>query len=83
MNTLRKLFGPSKAEIWRQLCAATGADYVPGGFWKGDKVQAAHGEWTITLDTYAVSTGKVVVHFTRLRAPYVNPDRFRFTISFH
>jgi len=80
MNTLRKMFGPSKEEIWRQLCAATGADYVQGGFWKGDKVQAAHGEWTITLDTYVVSTGKVVMHFTRLRAPYVNPDRFRFTI---
>ena len=43
-------------------------------------MQATHGEWTITLDTYAVSTGKVVMHFTRLRAPYVNPDRFRFTI---
>ncbi len=57
-----------------------GADYVQGGFWKGDKVQAAHGEWTITLDTYAVSTGKMVMHFTRLRAPYVNPARFRFTI---
>lgn len=80
MNTLRKMFGPSKEEIWRQLCAATGADYVEGGFWKGDKVQASHGEWTITLDTYAVSNGKVVMHFTRLRAPYVNPDRFRFTI---
>ena len=74
------MFGPSKEEIWRQLCAAMGADYVQGGFWKGDKVQAEHGEWTITLDTYAVSTGKVVMHFTRLRAPYVNPDRFRFTI---
>jgi len=80
MNTLRKLFGPSKEEIWRQLCAATGADYISGGFWKGDKVQVAHGEWTITLDTYAVSTGKTVMVFTRLRAPYVNPDRFRFTI---
>lgn len=80
MNTLRKLFGPSKEEIWRQLCAATGADYVQGGFWKGDKVHIAHGEWTITLDTYAVSNGKAVIHFTRLRAPYVNPDRFRFTI---
>ena len=74
------MFGPSKEEIWRQLCAATGADYVQGGFWKGDKAQVAHGEWTITLDTYAVSTGKVVMFFTRLRAPYVNPDRFRFTI---
>src|ERR1044072_982235 len=74
------MFGPSKEEIWRQLCAATGADYVQGGFWKGDKVQATHGEWTITLDTYAVSTGKTVVVFTRLRAPYVNADHFRFTI---
>ena len=80
MNTLRKMFGPSKEEIWRQLCAATGADYIQGGFWKGDKVQAAHEEWTITLDTYAVSTGKITMVFTRLRAPYVNPELFRFTI---
>ncbi len=83
MNALRKLFGPSKEEVWRQLCAATGAEYVQGGFWKGDKVQAAHGEWTITLDTFAVSTGKTVMHFTRLRAPYVNPDGFRFTVYRH
>lgn len=80
MNTLRKLFGPSKAEIWRQLCAETGADYVQGGFWKGDKVRATHDEWTITLDTYAVSNGKTTMVYTRLRAPYINPDRFRFTI---
>jgi hypothetical protein len=80
MNPPRKWFGPSKTEVWRQLCSETGADYVEGGFWKRDKVVATHGEWTITLDTYVVSTGKVVVHFTRLRAPYVNPDGFRFTI---
>ena len=80
MNTLRKLFGPSRAEIWRQLCTEIGADFVPGRFWKGDKAQATHGEWTITLDTYAVSTGKSTTFFTRLRAPYVNPDHFRFTI---
>ena len=80
MNTLRKLFGPSRAAIWRQLCTEIGAAYTPGGFWKGDKVQATHEEWTITLDTYAVSTGKTTMVFTRLRAPYVNPDHFRFTI---
>jgi len=74
------MFGPSKEEIWRQLCAETGADYVQGGFWKGDKVQATHDEWTITLDSYAVSTGKTTMVFTRLRAPYINPDHFRFTI---
>lgn len=80
MNTLRKWFGPSREEIWRQLSTETGADYVRGGFWKGDKVQAAHGEWTITLDAFAVSNGKTTHVYTRLRAPYVNPDSFRFTI---
>lgn len=80
MSLRRKWFGPSKKEIWQKLCGETGAAYVPGSFWKGDKVQAQHDEWTITLDTYTVSTGKTVVVFTRLRAPYVNPDGFRFTI---
>jgi hypothetical protein len=75
MNALGKWFGPSKKEIWHQLCTETGADYIPGGFWKGEKVQATHNEWTITLDTYAVSTGKTTIVFTRLRAPYVNPER--------
>jgi len=34
----------------------------------------------MTLDTYAVSTGKTTIVFTRMRAPYVNPDGFRFTV---
>ncbi len=80
MGTWRKVFGPSKQEIWRQLTTEMEAQYVPGGFWNGDKVQAIHGEWTVTLDTFAVSTGKVVIVFTRMRAPYVNPEGFRFTV---
>jgi len=80
MSFLRKLFGPSKDEIWQQFCAQTGGSIVDGGFWKGSKVEARHGEWTVTLDTYTVSTGKSSITFTRMRAPYVNPDGFRFTI---
>jgi hypothetical protein len=80
MSILRQLFGPSKEEIWRHLCSEIGGNYVDGSLWKGDKVQAAHGEWTITLDTYVVSSGKTTIAYTRLRAPYVNPDGFRFTI---
>jgi hypothetical protein len=80
MSALRKWFGPSKEEVWRKLCSETGARYVDAGFWKGQKVTAAHGPWTIILDTYAVSTGKVTMVFTRLRAPYINPDGFRFTV---
>ncbi len=80
MALLRTIFGPSREEIWRQLCAATGFSYVDGGFWKSDKVEATHGQWTITLDLYVVSTGKSSVTYTRMRAPYVNPDGFRFTV---
>jgi hypothetical protein len=74
------MFGPSRKEIWRQLSEEISARYVKGTFWKGDKVQATHDEWIVTLDTYAVSTGKVVIIFTRMRAPYANPGGFRFTV---
>ena len=45
-------FGPSKDEVWRQLSEEIGAEFVEGGFWKGSKVQAHVGPWTVTLDTY-------------------------------
>jgi hypothetical protein len=80
MNPLRRLFGPSRAEVWRQLSSEVEGHYVSGGFWKGDKVHVTHGEWTLTLDTYAVSTGNVTIVYTRMRAPYVNADGFRFSI---
>ena len=80
MGLLRRMFGPSKKEIWRQLSEEMQATFVDGGVWKADRVEATHGEWIVTLDTYTVSTGKSVVIFTRMRAPYVNPDGFRFTI---
>jgi hypothetical protein len=81
LSVLRPWFGPSREEIWRQLCREIGAEFVDGGTWKGDRVRARHGEWTITLDTFAVHTGKATMVFTRLRAPYVNPDHFRFSIT--
>jgi len=74
------LFGPSREEIWRQLSQETGAELIEGGFWKSDKVQARHGSWTVTLDTYTVSTGHSHVTYTRLRAPFVSRGGFSFTI---
>ncbi len=80
MSLLRQWFGPSKEEIWRQFCAQTGARFVDGGFWLPDKVEARHEHWTVTLDTHTVSTGKTSLTFTRIRAPYLNPDGFTFDI---
>jgi hypothetical protein len=70
------LFGRKKDEVWCQLCQETGAEFIRAGCRKGSKVQAHVGPWTITLDTYTVSE----VPYTRMRAPYLNPEGFRFTI---
>lgn len=81
MSFLRSVFGPSRDEIWRQFAGEVGANFTEGSFWKGSsKVEASHGQWTVTLDTYTVSTGKSSTTYTRMRAPYVNPDGFRFNI---
>ena len=73
-------FGPSKDEIWRQLCEEIGAEFVDGGFWKGSKVQVHAKPWTITLDTYTDRAARAQATYTRMRAPYINPEGFRFTI---
>jgi hypothetical protein len=73
-------FGPSRDEVWRQLGEEIGAGFVEGGFWKGSKVQARTGPWTVTLDTHTVHSQHSHVTYTRMRAPYVNPDGFRFTV---
>lgn len=77
---LRKLFGPSQDEVWRQLATELGATYTDGGMWQNGKIVAHVAAWTVTLDTYTISTGKSSITYTRMRAPYVNPDGFRFTI---
>ena len=80
MGVLRKIFGPGKDEIWKQLCSELGADFVQGTFSRQSKVQVHVKEWTVTLDTFVMSTGKSHIPFTRMRAPYVNPDGFRFKV---
>lgn len=80
MSVLRALFGPSREEMWRRLCREIGADYIDRGVFKSDVVQASVGDWIITLDTYTQSTGKSSVTYTRIRAPYVNPDKLQFRI---
>jgi hypothetical protein len=73
-------FGPSNDEVWRQLRQEIGAKFIEGGLWKGHKVQSQVGTWTKTLDTYTVRFQHTHITYTRMRAPYVNPEGFRFTV---
>lgn len=81
MSVLRKWFGPSSADIWRQLSEQMGATYTAGTFGGSQRVDATHDDWTISLDAYYNPGTKTV--FTRLSAPYINPDGFRFSIYRH
>jgi hypothetical protein len=75
------MFGPSQAEVWRQLADEVGGEFVGAdGFFGKKKVVVQVQEWAITLDTYTVSNGKQSTTYTRMRAPYVNSDSFRFQI---
>ena len=78
MGILRDIFGPSKADIWQQLADEANGQFVNGGFFGKSKVVFTHGQWSITLDTYTSDNAT----FTRMRAPYVNQDGFRFDIFF-
>ena len=74
-------FGPSKDEVWRQLSQEIGAEFVKGGLWKGNKVQAHVGPWIDHLGhlhRLDRKNGKYLTHECVL--PYVNPEGFRFTI---
>lgn len=77
---LRKIFKQKKEEIWQQLSKEIGAEYIENGIWKENKVVARVKNWTITLDTYTVSTGTIFSTDTRIRAPFHQTDAFRFKI---
>ena len=80
MGFLKKIFGSNRDEIWRQLSHEMGGEFVEGSFTKSSRVKVQIKEWVVTLDTFTVSTGNSSTTYTRMRAPYVNPDQFRFTI---
>lgn len=80
MGLLRSLFGPSKGEIWEQLCHEVDGQFVGGGFFKGSKAILSHGGWDFTLDTFSSGNQNSRTTYTRLRAPYVNRDGFRFEV---
>jgi len=81
--------------LMQQMATETGGHVVQSIFGSGgeaDKIQIKHGEWTVTVDLYTEETALDVVetllvnHFhqgqlyTRIRAPYITGDGFRFTI---
>jgi hypothetical protein len=66
--------------VWEQLAGHVHGQFTQGGTWKTDKIRIESEDWIVTLEMRSVPGFKSEELFTRLRAPLVNPDRFRFTV---
>lgn len=81
MAFLRKVFGSSKSEIWQQVADKIGGQYIDKGFWHHDTIRFEHDEWEMLLDTFNQHAGNTTITYTRMRAPFVNKDGLRFSIT--
>ena len=77
MSLLNGIFGPSKEEIWRQIAADIGGEYIDGGFWKSGVLRYKHNNWEILLDTWSDGNSGT---YTRMRIPFINKDGLQFRI---
>lgn len=80
MGNLLSVFGTSRKEVWQQLADQIGGEFTEQGLLKRGKVTARVKPWTVTIDTFARRAGNATIPFTRLRAPYLNKDGFRFEL---
>lgn len=80
MSIIRKLFGPFKAEVWKQLAKDYDGIYRDGNWTTSDKVCVYIEPWEIILDTFSRGSGKDKKTYTRIRAPFINKDNFYFKI---
>lgn len=74
-------FGPSRERVWEAMAGELGARFVDRTWLSGSYVVAQSGPWEVMLDSYTVSTGKSSVTYTRIRAPFVSREGFRFSIG--
>ncbi len=77
MGLLKEIFGPSRDEVWRQFSDEVGGKFTEGTLFKNPTVEVRVRHWTLFLDMYTID-GKI--YYTRMVAPYLNKDGFKFTV---
>ncbi len=81
MASARERFGVHENDLWKALSDALGGTLTDRKGSRHDKVVAKVGQWTVTLDVHAEAGYRSEHVYTRLRAPFVNPDGLRLAIS--
>jgi len=81
MDYLENVFGATHDEVWDRLAVGIDEISLAGQPWNGQQVTARVGRWTVTLDTDTATDRETFAVSTRLRAPFINKDGFRFHLS--
>lgn len=74
------IFVPDRKVLWEQLSKEIHANLIEAGHWKGDRIEASHGNWTLYLDSNTIPTGDTDITYTRMQAPFVSKDGMMFKI---
>lgn len=81
MASLRERFADHENELWKKISEELGGQLTDEKGSRHDKVVARVGPWTVTLDQHSEAGYRSEHIYTRLRAPFVNPDCLRFAVS--
>jgi hypothetical protein len=76
----RKRFAQHEEQVWRKLSDELGGVFKNEEGWRQDEVKIKDGEWTVTLSFVGHRGARLDAIYTCFRAPYVNPDGFRFEL---
>lgn len=81
MASQRERFAHQENALWKQLSDELGGTLTDKKGTRHDKVVAKVGAWVVTLDIHSEAGYQSEHLYTRLRAPFVNPDGLRFDVS--
>ncbi|MCL9807636.1 hypothetical protein NAT51_19090 [Flavobacterium amniphilum] len=71
----------TKSNIWEEFANATGGKFVERDEnWLSDKAEIDHNGWKIIFDNHTICSDKFQQEMTRVIAPIVTVDKFRFEI---
>ncbi len=75
MNILKKIFGPSKRDIWKKIANHYRGQFVKGKYPYEDYVNVRIGNWDLIMDTMVEKKDNDETEFTRVIGPFSN-DKF-------
>lgn len=77
----RDRFAKHQDEVWRKLSEELGGVFRNEEGWRHDELEIKDGDWTVRLSFAAHAGRRSEAIYTCFRAPYVNPEKFRFELS--